>query len=68
MGPVAELGLLVGMAVACAALGVARASFYRARRRQASQVVANHRRPVPARALGGNRGSAPDPVCRFKRA
>jgi hypothetical protein len=32
MGAAAELGLLVGTAVACTALGVARASFYRTRR------------------------------------
>ena len=36
MGPAVELGLLVGIAVACAALGVARASFYRARQLCAS--------------------------------
>lgn len=51
MGPAAELGLLVGIAVACAALGVARASFYRARRGLAQKVAANRTRPVPARAL-----------------
>jgi hypothetical protein len=58
MGPAAELGLLVGIAVACAALGVARASLYRARRRLAPQVVANHPRPVPARALGATERAA----------
>ena len=58
MGPAAELGLLVGIAVACAALGVARASFYRVRRRLAPQVVANHPRPVPARALGATERAA----------
>lgn len=58
MGPAAELGLLVGIAVACAALGVARASFYRARRRLATKVVANHPRRVPARALGATERAA----------
>jgi putative transposase len=58
MGPAVELGLLVGIAVACAALGVARASFYRARRRLAPKVVANHPRHVPARALGATERAA----------
>src|ERR1700682_1980806 len=58
MGPAVELGLLVGIAVACAALGIARASFYRARRRLAPKVVANHPRPVPARALGATERAA----------
>jgi len=52
MGPTVELGLMVGIVVACAALGVARASFYRARRGLAQKVVADRTRPVPLRALG----------------
>jgi putative transposase len=51
MGAAAELGLLVGIAVACAALGVARASFYRARRGLAPKVAADHARPISPRAL-----------------
>jgi hypothetical protein len=58
MGPAVELGLLVGIAVACAALGIARASFYRARRRLAPKFVANHSRHVPARALGATERAA----------
>ena len=58
MGLAAELGLLVGIAVACAALGVARASFYRAHRHAAANAVANHPRPVPARTLGANERAA----------
>jgi hypothetical protein len=56
MGPAAELGLLVGIAMACAALGVARASFYRARRGLAPKVVAHHPRHVlaPGRVKGGS--------------
>ena len=51
MGVATELGLVVGIAVACAVLGIARASFYRARRGLAQKVAAHHTRPVPARAL-----------------
>ena len=51
MGAAAELGLLVGIAVACAALGVARASFYRARRGLAPKVAADYARPISPRAL-----------------
>jgi putative transposase len=52
MGQTVELGLMVGIVVACAALGVARASFYRARRGLAQKVMADRTPPVPPRALG----------------
>jgi len=58
MGAAAELGLLVGIAVACAALGVARASFYRAHRSAAPKVAASLTRPVPARALDAGERAA----------
>jgi putative transposase len=51
MGAAAELGLLVGTAVACTALGVARASFYRTRRGRAQKVAIDHARPISPRAL-----------------
>ena len=58
MGAAAELGLLVGIAAACAALGVARASFYRAHRSAGPKVAASHTRPVAARALDAGERAA----------
>ena len=58
MGQAAILAQLVGVAAACAAFELARASFYRARRRVASRLTAEHRRSAPARSLGaGGRGA-----------
>ena len=58
MGQAAILAQLVGVAAACAAFELARASFYRARRRVASRLTAEHRRSAPARSLGAGRRGA----------
>jgi putative transposase len=58
MGQAAILAQLVGVAAACAAFELARASFYRARRRVGSRLTAEHRKSVPARSLSeGARGA-----------
>ena len=74
MGAATELGLRVGIAVACAALGIARASFYRARRGWAKKSCGQPHPPRPGtcaggrRARGGNRAFAPGTICGSQRA
>ena len=48
----------IGVAAACAGLGLPRASFYRQRARQAQPVAASRARRVSARALGANERQA----------
>jgi len=51
MDQAGQLGLAAGIVAACAALGLARASFYRARRGMAQKAAFDRSRPAPARAL-----------------